>query len=648
MVIVRQLVSEVMTCDLLFSRGLNNLTTTTTASTTRSRAPPAPTPPMPPPTPAAPWVASAASSTAATASRRNNCQAPDHRLAKKGLSQHHHPQQQQPRRAGGRSLLSEGLLNCGFGQGSTSSTSSKSLSHSRSGRSEDFFYIKVSHKPRPVYQRVGSMDNHVAGDDGHVESKGRVPLKLLPVTSKKAPAAPAKSYIHCTASSESAGTTRSSSSTVADSGQNNLDTTPGPRGTSRSPDGHGSKADTFSVNGGNANANPNPSPPRFDRAGEKDRGRGFAVTDGDSGPRSLADGPGALLAETGGGGSRSPISTDELLIERLEHRLLERESELQDASSFEEKEVSTCQLFEERQRYCVTEMEGLKQRCSTKLRQVSQRAARNHQALQLQVTQLQAEKESLQEDISRLTQEKDLAETTNTQLAPTLEDIQWELKDCQADVNHKLNEIVSLKRAGTKIDALEEQSQEDQERIRTRTVEVEVCQNELHRKKNEADLLREKVGRLETDIQAMKAGPGLGQRAETPAPGARCRRGAEEEEEEEEEEDQEDHSAPPDSLRGEVERTAAAAPRGGGVPRGSGRRLRAGAADVDKEKERVIRYQKQLQYNYMQMHKKNLDLERILKELTAELEGRAELDGVDGPYGCPGLQTYDDVIATEI
>jgi len=62
--------------------------------------------------------------------------------------------------------------------------------------------------------------------------------------------------------------------------------------------------------------------------------------------------------------------------------------------SFEEKEVSTCQLFEDRQRYCVTEMEGLKQRCSTKLRQVSQRAARNHQALQLQVTQLQVQQRS--------------------------------------------------------------------------------------------------------------------------------------------------------------------------------------------------------------------------------------------------------------
>lgn len=66
----------------------------------------------------------------------------------------------------------------------------------------------------------------------------------------------------------------------------------------------------------------------------------------------------------------------------------------------------------------------------------------------------------------------------------------------------------------------------------------------------------------------------------------------------------------------------------------------------NKEKERVIKYQKQLQINYLQMHKKNHDLERILKDLTAELESRTEL-GMDITYSS-GLQTYDDVIATEI
>lgn len=47
---------------------------------------------------------------------------------------------------------------------------------------------------------------------------------------------------------------------------------------------------------------------------------------------------------------------------------------------------------------------------------------------------MQAEKERLQEDLSKLSQEKDLVElrltsfeTENTQLAPTLEETQWEV-----------------------------------------------------------------------------------------------------------------------------------------------------------------------------------------------------------------------------
>lgn len=66
----------------------------------------------------------------------------------------------------------------------------------------------------------------------------------------------------------------------------------------------------------------------------------------------------------------------------------------------------------------------------------------------------------------------------------------------------------------------------------------------------------------------------------------------------------------------------------------------------NKEKSRVIKYQKQLQINYLQMHSKNQDLERVLEELSAELQSRTEL-GVDVSY-ISGLQTYDDVIATEI
>ncbi|GAA6221016.1 leucine zipper putative tumor suppressor 1 [Lates japonicus] len=400
---------------------------------------------------------------------------------------------------------------------------------------------------------------------------------------------------------------------------------------------------------------------------------------GDAGSPLSADEP-STLSETAGG-IRSPITTDESLIERLEQRLLERETELQELQvSFEEKEADTCQLFEERQKYCVEEMEGLKQRCSTKLRQVSQMAAKTQQALQLQVSQLKAEKERLQEDVSKLTREKDLVElrlrsyeSESTQLAPTLEETQWEvcqktgeisllkqqLRDSQADVNHKLNEIVSLraslKENTAKTEMLEKQNKDHEDKLHSRTIEVEVCQNELQRKKNEADLLREKVGKLEKDIQGMKQDLArakeqrlqhslqLEASAQTQAL-ERLIQGSDSPVQSQGEENREQIST--ESLQREVERLKRQLREEKDAQERLANSFEQERQTWNKEKDRVIKYQKQLQINYLQMHKKNQDLERILKELTAELESRTEL-GMDIAYSS-GLQTYDDVIATEI
>uniref|UniRef100_A0A667Y674 Leucine zipper tumor suppressor 1 n=1 Tax=Myripristis murdjan TaxID=586833 RepID=A0A667Y674_9TELE len=556
-----------------------------------------------------------------------HCKASEHRL-RKGTNYH--------RRTGGRNL--DGLLKYGFTQGSTTSThSSKGLAHSQSGRSEDFFYIKVSHKPRSVHHR-GPMEDHVAGGNRDGESDGRLQPKLLPMMGKSA----AEKSLVCSTAFKSV-IPRSTSST--DTGQINLDHNLSPLEKARSPDIR-HKQDTFSGTLSDSGRNSMSSLPTHSTSGSLSASTGPVTHSvGSSAPaNSLNQGaqPNFLRWVNGNaGGIRSPITTDESLIERLEQRLMERESELQELQvSFEEKEADTCQLFEERQRYCAEEMEGLKQRCSIKLRQVSQMAARTQQALHLQVNQLQAEKERLQEDVSKLTREKDLAEvrlrsyeTESTQLAPTLEETQWEvcqktgeisllkqqLRDCQADVSHKLNEIVSLraslKEITAKMEMLEKQNKDHEDKIHSRTIEVEVCQNELHRKKNEADLLREKVGKLETDIQGMK-------------------------------QDLNRVQISTDSLQREVERLKLQLREEKEAQERLASSFEQERQTWNKEKDRVIKYQKQLQINYLQMHKKNQDLERILKELTAELESRTELD-MDMTYSS-GLQTYDDVIATEI
>ncbi|XP_072244260.1 leucine zipper putative tumor suppressor 1 isoform X2 [Leuresthes tenuis] len=604
-----------------------------------------------------------------------HCKASENKL-KDGTSHH--------RKSGGCSL--DGLLKCGFAQGSSSSTHhSKGLSHSRSGRSEDFFYIKVNHKPRSVCQRERSMEEQVSRV-GETNVRQQPKLLLMPrKTGDKTSAE--KSLIHSTAFKSV--NTRSSST---ETGHHSLDHILYPLRKASSPNA-GHKQDTLGTLS-DSGRNSMSSLPTHSTSGSLSASTGpVSHNDGsyraslnssglpskaneDAGSPLSADEP-STLSETAGG-IRSPITTDESLIEHLEQRLLERETELQELQvSFEAKEADTCQLFEERQRYCAEEMEGLNYQCSTKLQKVSQMAAKTNLALQLQVHQLQADNEKLQKEVSKLTREKDLVELRlrsykkeSTQLVPTLEETQWEvcqktgeisllkqqLRECQADVSHKLNEIVSLraslKENMAKVGMLETQSKDDKDKLQSCTIELEVCKNELQRKNNEAEFLREKVSRLEKDSVGMKEDLAAAkdqhsmrldihsqtQDLERPIQDLdSCDQG---------QEVLNGEHISTGSLQREVERLKQQLQEEKNAQERLASNFEQERQTWNKEKDRVIKYQKQLQINYLQMHKKNQDLERILKELTAELESRTELS-MDMGYSS-GLQTYDDVIATEI
>ncbi|KAL7823611.1 hypothetical protein AOLI_G00330450, partial [Acnodon oligacanthus] len=238
--------------------------------------------------------------------------------------------------------------------------------------------------------------------------------------------------------------------------------------------------------------------------------------------------------------------------------------------------------------------------------------------------------------------------------------LKQQLKDTQADVATKLSDIVSLKAslrdAGSRLEELEQKNRDCEEALHTRSTELEVCQNELQRKKNEADLLREKVGRLETDIKGMKQELAVAKEEQVQLLSLRAKLeeqqlqlqirqakmevfGAKERSGE-----VRDRSIDMDALQKEVERL-----------RGQLREEKEKKSKLvssfqqerhtwNKEKDKVIRYQKQLQYNYLQMHRKNQDLEKILRELTAEMDSRTELD-VDAHS--PELRC-NELVATQI
>uniref|UniRef100_A0A3Q3WHX0 Uncharacterized protein n=1 Tax=Mola mola TaxID=94237 RepID=A0A3Q3WHX0_MOLML len=114
-------------------------------------------------------------------------------------------------------------------------------------------------------------------------------------------------------------------------------------------------------------------------------------------------------------------------------------------------------LDERKQRLWEKELEELKRLYAAKLRQVSQHAQRSQRGLQLQLFKAQQEKSQLQEELDRLKRERSQEPAKPT--SPTLEETQWEvcqksgeisllkqqLRDSQVEVTQKLSELFQLK-----------------------------------------------------------------------------------------------------------------------------------------------------------------------------------------------------------
>ncbi|XP_004848315.1 leucine zipper putative tumor suppressor 1 [Heterocephalus glaber] len=569
---------------------------------------------------------------------------------------------------------SDGLLRFGFSQDSGHGKSS-----SKMGKSEDFFYIKVSQKGRgshrPDYTALSSGD--VGGPAG-VDFDPSTPPKLMPFSSQldmgseKGPVRPTAfkpvlprsgAVLHSSPDSAShqlhpAPPDKSKdpevkpglcSGALSDSGRNSMSSLP-----------THSTSSSYQLD------------PLVTPVGPASRFGGSAhnIMQGillqDSNMTSLktlsfSDG-GSKLAHAGKvdkGAScvRSPISTDECAVQELEQQLLQRGSELQKLQrSFEEKEFTSSQAFEDRARRSRDEVDGVEPKGGGgKLKQAaSQKSQRTQQVLHLQVLQLQQEKRQLRQELESLMKEQDLLETKlrsyereKTNFAPALEETQWEvcqksgeisllkqqLKESQAEVNAKASEILSLKAqlkdTRGKLEGMELRTQDLESALRTKGLELEVCENELQRKKNEAELLREKVNLLEQELLELRAQATLQREGAALGP----RLGA-----------APTFSEDIPALQRELEQLRAELKeeRQGHDQMSSG--FQQERLVWREEKEKVIQYQKQLQQSYLAMYQRNQRLEKALQQL-ARGEGAGEpfeidLEGADIPY--------EDIIATEI
>ncbi|XP_034563867.1 leucine zipper putative tumor suppressor 2 homolog isoform X2 [Notolabrus celidotus] len=418
----------------------------------------------------------------------------------------------------------------------------------------------------------------------------------------------------------------------------------------------------YSQTSGEASAGhlePMKSAPPVTTHGHSNSDSGRSSSSKSTGSGSIS-GRGHPLSDSGSGGrSPGPMEGYEGVVRDLEDKLRERELELQTLrDNLDENEAAICQVYEEKQKRFELELEELRQGCATRMQVASQKAQRAQQ-----VYQLQQEKKKLQEDFSQLLQEREQLEERCTsyehekiQLGPRLEESKWEvcqksgeisllkqqLKDVQGELAQRVGEIVSLRsqlrESRGELTNAQVLLQESNGTTRTRTLELEVCENELQRRKSEAELLREKVGRLEGELIHLRealANQGPGNR--------QCQVFQEAEEhllayESDEAKAQRQSSsealqnmkAQMDRMRAELtfERQRAEQQVGGFEEE---RRI------WQEEKDKVIRYQKQLQQNYVQMYRRNRELELMLQEISQEED-----------EGSGNEINFDEIAATEI
>ncbi|KAE8614963.1 hypothetical protein XENTR_v10008371 [Xenopus tropicalis] len=231
------------------------------------------------------------------------------------------------------------------------------------------------------------------------------------------------------------------------------------------------------------------------------------------------------------------------------------------------------QVFEDKRRLWMEELDELKQMYMSKLQQISQQALRSQRALQLQLYKVQQEKKRLQEELNTLRGESEELRQKQSQSdnsGPKLEDSKWEisqkageisllkqqLRDSQAEINVKLGEVVSLKTQLREAKALVKEKEKESDELSTRLQVLEDAKSQAP-----VDLPRDSSDTI--DLERLRAELMLERRQNEAQ-----------------------------MLTFETERKV-----------------------WKEEKEKVLRYQKEIQSSYLEMYHRNQALERQVLEL---------------------------------
>ncbi|XP_046901374.1 leucine zipper putative tumor suppressor 3 [Hypomesus transpacificus] len=234
----------------------------------------------------------------------------------------------------------------------------------------------------------------------------------------------------------------------------------------------------------------------------------------------LSDVPGPLRP--------SPSSDD--VIQDLEDRLWEREQEvLHMRRNLDQSEAAIVQVFEEKQRVWERQMDELRQNYASRLQQVTRRAQRSQSALQAQISRLSQEKRCLQEEMAALlAQREDLERKCldyrkeQADILPRIEETKWEvcqkageisllkqqLRESQAEVTQRAGEMVALrgqlKELNVQLKEREDAMLGLKDSYTSKTLELDRCEVELQKTLKEVSLLRDKLGVFEAEVLGLK------------------------------------------------------------------------------------------------------------------------------------------------
>uniref|UniRef100_G3NTZ6 Leucine zipper, putative tumor suppressor family member 3b n=1 Tax=Gasterosteus aculeatus TaxID=69293 RepID=G3NTZ6_GASAC len=335
----------------------------------------------------------------------------------------------------------------------------------------------------------------------------------------------------------------------------------------------------------------------------------------------------------------SPSSDD--VIQDLEDRLWEKEQEVQHMRrNLDQSEAAIIQVFEEKQRVWERQMDELRQNYASRLQQVTRRAQRSQTALQAQIGRLSQDKRRLQEEMAALLAQREELERKcldyrkeQADILPRLEETKWEvcqkageisllkqqLRESQAEVTQRAGEMVALRGQLKELNAQLREREETmlglKDSYSTKSVELEKCEgelrrtllkralNEVSRGAEEAQLCHEAQMRQEAQLRHEAQ---LCQEVQLRQDGHQPQRG------------QEGHWDEAGELRRQLEQLQAAL-------RLERQQRERQALNFDHErhtwqdeKERVLKYQAQLQLSYVETLQKNQALEKRMTQLGAK------------------------------